>query len=387
MSRAREGQKTKTRQRKAAVTTWRKTPTASMAAAVAGGKKVLSSKTFFPKKSVPKKAKPTTKPKPTLKPKVKSQKGRGQPVAALGNWKSLIALHRRTAKDALTRILSTPLASLVTVLVLAVAMSLPAVLSMTLDNLREVAGTSQMTSARASMYLKSNVSDVQASRLRESLSHDAAIEQAVYISPAQGLAEFEKYSGLGEALRQLDENPLPGVIEVVPKDASPLAVSNLRNRLSRMTGVDEVRVDSAWLKRLQSILKLGDRIFTGVSVLIALAVLLAVGNTIRLLVMNRTEEIRVIKLVGGSDGFVILPFLYSGFWYGLLGGVLASVMTATLWGVVADPAQELASLYQSSFRPGFPGLEISFTLIVSGMIMGVCGAFLASWRQLRQIDP
>ncbi|MTI13414.1 permease-like cell division protein FtsX [Sansalvadorimonas verongulae] len=355
MSRTEKGLRARARQRKAAVTTWRKTS--------------------------------REKPNPKPKPKVRQRKSHGQSISALDNWTSLIGLHRRVSREALSRILSTPLASLITVLVLAVAMSLPAVLSMALDNLREVAGSNQMTSARASMYLKSNISDAQALQLRESLAHDAAIEQATYISPAQGLTEFEKYSGLGEALRQLDENPLPGVIEIVPKDVSPLAVSNLRNRLSRMTGVDEVRVDSAWLKRLQSILKLGNRIFTGVSVLIALAVLLAVGNTIRLLVMNRTEEIRVIKLVGGSDGFVILPFLYSGFWYGLLGGLSAAVITATLWSSVAGPAQELASLYQSSFRPGFPGLAITFTLIVSGMIMGVGGAFLASWRQLRRIDP
>lgn len=367
------------KQRKAAVTTWQKTPAATQ-------EKPAHKRVGFGKRK-PGKAKSANPQPPKQKPASRARRSTGRPVSALGHWKNLFILHRSVAKDALSRILSTPLASLVTILVLGVAMSLPAVLSMTLDNLREVAGTSHVTSAKASIYLKSNVSDAQASRMREDLAHDPGIQQAVYISPAQGLAEFEKYSGLGEALRQLGENPLPGVIEVEPRDASPLAVSNLKNRLSRMTGVDEVRVDSAWLKRLQSILKLGDRIFTGVSVLIILAVLLAVGNTIRLLVVNRKEEIRVIKLVGGSDGFVILPFLYSGFWFGLLGGVLAAAMTAALWMNVSGPAQELASLYQSSFRPGFPGFEITMMLIVSGMLMGVSGAFLASWRQLRSIDP
>ncbi|WP_281645859.1 permease-like cell division protein FtsX [Parendozoicomonas sp. Alg238-R29] len=353
--------------RKAAVTTWRKTP---------------------PSQSVPEsKKKPPQKKTPGRKTASRGKAQKGHTSSALGHWKILIALHRKVARDALSRILETPLASLVTVLVLGVAMSLPAALSMTLDNLRDVAGSSQVTSVRVSLYLASRITDDQASRMREDLASDQAIKRVIYISPSQGLAEFEKYSGLGEALRLLDNNPLPGVLEVEPKDSSPLAVSNLKNRLIRMGGVDEVRVDSDWLKRLNAMLTLGDRILTGVSILIFLAVLLAVGNTIRLLVVNRKDEIRVVKLVGGSDGFVILPFLYSGFWYGLLGGLLASVMASALWFAVSGPAQELASLYQSSFRPSFPGLEICLTLMLTGMVMGVLGAFLSSWRQLRHIDP
>ena len=208
-----------------------------------------------------------------------------------------------------------------------------------------------------------------------------------YISPKQGLAEFEKYSGLGQALKLLDNNPLPGVIEVEPKDTSPLAVSNLKNRLVRIGGVEEARVDDIWLKRLHAIVTLGERILNGLVTLVVLAVLMAVGNTIRLLVVNRQDEIRVVKLVGGSDGFVMLPFLYSGFWYGFLGGLLAWLVTAGLWFLVAGSANTVASLYQSAFQMNFPDFSTFIALVLGSALLGVLGAFATSWRQLRHIDP
>ena len=346
--------------RKGAVTTWRKT--ASVGAT-------------------------NSRRKPAPKEKTPRKIGSSSADSAASHWKHLWLLHRQVGKDALARMLVTPVASLMTILVLGIALSLPAALSMTLDNLRTVAGSGDMTSVKVSLYLGNRIDDAAAVRIREELARDKAIAKAVYISPAQGLAEFEKYSGLGAALQLLDGNPLPGVIEVEPADTSPLAVSNLQNRLVRMTGIEEVRVDSEWLKRLNAILSLGDRVMTGLTGLICIAVLLAVGNTIRLLVVNRQEEIRVIKLVGGSDGFVILPFLYSGFWYGLAGGVLAWLVVFVGWLTISGPAGQLATLYQSTFRLDAPGLGLTTVLIGGGAAMGVIGALLASWRQLIDIDP
>ena len=274
--------------RKSAVTTWRRTP-----------------------KAGPDTDKETRQKKPVKKKAADS---------STQHWKTIFALHRQVAREALSRILVTPVASLMTVLVLGITLALPAALSMTLDNLQAAAGNTSSV-VRLSLYLGGGVSNSKALDLKKDLQADPAISKVTYISPKQGLAEFEKYSGLGQALKLLDENPLPGVLEVEPKDVAPLAVSNLQNRLVRMGGVEEVRIDSEWLKRLHAMLELGERALTGLTTLVVLAVLLAVGNTIRLLVVNRKDEIKVVKLVGGSDSFVMLPFLYSGLWYGLLGGL------------------------------------------------------------------
>ncbi len=304
-----------------------------------------------------------------------------------GTWKSFWRLNWRMGSDALKRLALTPVASLMTIMVLGVALALPASFSVMLANLKMAAGGENIASARVSLYLDSGIDDKQALRLCADLMRDTAIQSAVYISPSKGLADFEEYSGLGEALRLLENNPLPGVIEVEPKDTSPLAIDSLKNRLKRTGGVVEVRVDSAWLKRLDAMLELGERVLIGLSLLICAAVLLIIGNTIRLLVVSRSDEIRVIKLVGGSDAFVILPFLYSGLWYGLAGGVLCWLIISSLWFMVSGPATELAVLYQSSFRPGPPDSTTSLLLIGGGALMGILGAWLASWRQLRQIAP
>ena len=346
-------------ERKSAVTTWRRTAPTGAA---------LVAESSAPKKT---------------NRKVAKKKSSG---SSAQHWKTIFALHKQVAKEALSRMLVTPVASLMTILVLGITLALPATLSMTLDNLQVAAGNTSSV-VRLSLYLDANVSNSKALALKQDLQADPAVRQVTYISPKQGLAEFEKYSGLGQALKLLDENPLPGVLDVAPKDTTPLAVSNLQNRLVRLGGVDEVRVDNEWLKRLHAMLELGERALNGLTTLVVLAVLLAVGNTIRLLVVNRKDEIKVIKLVGGSDSFVMLPFLYSGLWYGLLGGVLAWVVTAGLWFMVAGSANALASLYQSSFQMNFPDLGTTCTVIFGSVLLGVTGAFFTSWRQLRDIDP
>ncbi len=346
-------------ERKSAVTTWRRTPPA-------GGDTGST-------------ARSTTGP-------AAGSARRKTASSSAQHWQTLFALHRQVSREALVRILATPVASLMTILVLGIALAFPAALSMTLENLQEASGNASAI-VRVSLYLDSKTSDARALDLRRELQKDPAIREVVYISPRQGLMEFEKYSGLGQALKLLDDNPLPGVLEVEPVETAPLAVSNLKNRLVRLGGVEEVRLDDIWLKRLHAIVTLGERVLNGLITLVVLAVLMAVGNTIRLLVVNRQDEIRVIKLVGGSDGFVILPFLYSGFWYGLLGGLLAWLMTAGLWFLVAGSANAVATLYQSTFQMNFPDL-LTFIVLVSGSaLLGVVGAFATTWRQLRHIDP
>lgn len=307
--------------------------------------------------------------------------------SALEDWKSLVQLHRRTGRDALTRMLLTPLASLMTILVLGLALALPAGLYLTLDTFRLALGEGEPGSVRLALYLKQGTTDEQARTLRKQLAQDLAVFQAVYISPEQGAADFRRHSGLGETLDLLDFNPLPGVIELEPADTAPQAVQRLHERLQGLPGISQVRVDTVWLERLSALLDLGDRLLQGGGLLVGLMLVLAVGNTIRLLVVNRRDEIRVIKLVGGSDGFVILPFLYTGFWYGLMGGALAWLMTTLLRWLVADTLEQLAGLYHMTLRSALPQWELALFLLAGGCVIGVLGALLTAWFQIRRIRP
>ncbi|GEM_PF-94951 len=307
--------------------------------------------------------------------------------SALEDWRWLAQLHRRTGRDALTRILVTPLASLMTVLVLGLALALPAGLCVVLDAFRLVLGEGHAGSVRLTLYLEQGVSDERARDMKTQLAQDPAVLQAIYITPEQGAEDFRRYSGLGSALDLLDVNPLPGVIELEPVEAAAEAVQNLHERLKTLSGVSQVRLDTVWLERLVALLEVGERLLQGGGALIGLMLLLVVGNTIRLLVANRRDEIRVIKLVGGSDGFVLLPFLYTGFWYGLTGGCLAWLITAALRFLVSDSMAQLAGLYHVPFQPGLPDWHLSLFLLAGGCAVGVLGALLAAWSQIRRIRP
>ena len=302
------------------------------------------------------------------------------------NWKTIFTLHRRVAREALQKMLATPLACLATVIMLGITLSFPMLLAM---GLKHLASLQQNTGAATNiaLYLSQQTSDDQAQKLLGQVRQVRGVKHVTYISAEEGLKEFEQYSGLGQALTLLGHNPLPAVLEVEPHDSETLAVTNLRNRLRRLEGVERVRVDDEWLKRLNGIVALGNRILASLSVLIVAAVLLTIGNTIRLMVLNCREEILIVKLVGGSDNYVMLPFLYTGIWYGLFSGGAAWLVSVGMWLFLSEPASQLASFYQEPFVLSFPDWATSATVLLAGALAGMAGALFSCRRQLHAIQP
>ena len=188
-------------------------------------------------------------------------------------------------------------------------------------------------------------------------------------------------------METLQVNPLPHALIISPTGGSTSDVSELAMALEGMEETALVQLDTAWVKRLRSILELALRVVDIVTVLLGFGVIIVIGNTIRLEINNRQDEIEVIKLVGGSNGYVRRPFLYSGFWYGFGGGIVAIL---TIWGVlglVNSPARALAELYDSSYR--LIGLNFMETLMLlgTGGLLGWAGAAIATARHLRDADP
>jgi cell division transport system permease protein len=151
--------------------------------------------------------------------------------------------------------------------------------------------------------------------------------------------------------------------------------------------VELVQLDSAWVERLNAILDAIERVLALTAGVLALGVMVIVGNTIRLDIQNRRDEIEVTKLVGGSDAFVRRPFLYNGVWYGLAGAVVAWIITAVAIGALRDPVARIAGLYGSGFQVHGLGLEPSLTLAGIGVALGWIGSFVAATRHLREIEP
>ena len=282
----------------------------------------------------------------------------------------------------------TPLATLMTAAVIGIALALPAGLHVLLDNAQQLTGGWDSAS-RISLFLKRNVNDARARRLAATLRRLPEVAAVDYIPREQALAEFERLSGFGDALKALDENPLPAVLVVTPtpEAASPDAAEQLLARLRQYGPVELAQLDMQWVKRLYVIMELVRRGVLVLGLLLGLAVLLVVGNTIRLAIQNRRQEIVVMKLVGGSDAFIRRPFLYTGFWYGLFGGLIAAVLVSLALWTLAGPVERLAGLYQSPFRLAGLSLDGLLLLLLAGIALGLAGSWLAVGRHLREIEP
>lgn len=294
--------------------------------------------------------------------------------------------HRSSLLDSLRRLGKQPIGSFFTCLVMAIALSLPMGLSLLLSNVERLGGSWQRA-AQISVYLQLDAGHAEGSRLREQIKAMPGVAEAEYVSSEQALKEFQKDSGLGEALKELPHNPLPGVVVVTPQEVDKPALEALRTRLAELPKVQQAQLDLVWVERLAAILKLGDRFVFGLTVLLVAALLLVIGNTIRLHIENRRVEIEVIKLVGGTDSYVRRPFLYMGALYGMGAGVLS-------WGVLAfgldwlnDAVIGLSGLYGSDFALSGVPMADGLSLLLGAVLLGYIGAWIAVARHLSELAP
>lgn len=240
-----------------------------------------------------------------------------------------------------------------------------------------------------SLFLKQSVDDSTARRLSNTLRRQQNISEVRYISSEQALAEFQTSSGFGDALKMLTENPLPAVLLVRPASnaQSPDQLKNLLNSLSKQAEVDVAQLDLEWVKRLYSIIDLATRAVMLIGLLLGLGVLLIVGNTIRLAIYNRRDEIEINKLIGATNGFIRRPFLYTGLLYGIIGGLMAVILVEVSVITLSNPAANLSSLYGSSFHISGMNFSILFQLLALGGGLGLLGAWIAVSRHLSEIQP
>ncbi|WKD49795.1 permease-like cell division protein FtsX [Microbulbifer spongiae] len=320
----------------------------------------------------------------------KRTRGSGAVVARTGFgdlWRSWLCHHREMAVESLRRFFATPMASTLTALVIAIALALPAALQLGLLNFqRAVAGWDGQP--QISVFLHKGAKEEAVRSYAEKLRESPAVAEVTYISPEAALAEFERGSGFGEVLAGLDANPLPAVLLLRPRDIQNSdKLRALVETLSAQALTDSVVLDLAWVQRLTQLTQLGQRLSAGLAVLLSLGVMLIVINTIRLHIENRREEIRVVKLVGGTNAFVRRPFLYSGLCYGLAGGLLAWLLLLTGVLLLSGPVAGLASSYDSIYTLAGPGLSYLLGLTAGAALLGLLGAWLAASRHIRAIEP
>jgi len=304
------------------------------------------------------------------------------------NIKNYLLRHLQVMLFSLGQLWRQPLSTLMTIIVIGIALALPAGLYVLLDNIEEV--SDQWDDAtQISLFLQQDVFPDQAIALNDQLKKWPQISNTHYQSSSQSLEEFRQLSGLGSLLDSLPTNPLPAVIIVQPddKDLRPDAIGSLLARLEALPEVEQAQLDMEWLQRLRSLNKAAQRGIGILGLLLSLSVLLIIGNTIRLAILSRQSEIRVIKLVGGTNAFIRRPFLYTGFWYGILGGLMGWFTLTFSLSLINGPINELARLYSSQFTLHWLSALLFIVLPATGLILGVIGAWISVSRHLSAIEP
>lgn len=296
--------------------------------------------------------------------------------------------HLQALLGSLGRLSRSPLATLLTLLVIALALALPAALRLLVTNAQAATGNFA-NAIELSVYLKTDVPLAKGKQLAAAAQQRADVAQVQLISAEQGLEDFRRYSGFGDALAALKENPLPNMLHVRPRPeyTSSAALEALRHYFTAWPEVDLVEVDSQWVMRFNAILDVLRQLLLICAALLGAGVLAVVGNTIRLEIAGRRAEIEVTKLVGGSNSFVRRPFLYTGVLYGLGGALLAWGIVALAIAVLGESVANLARLYGSRYLLTGPSLEEVGVLLGAGVVLGWLGAWLSATRHLRSIEP
>jgi len=286
------------------------------------------------------------------------------------------------------RLVRSPLATAMTVAVIAIALALPAGLYLLTRNLGDL-GMSWGETTSISLFLTPESDAARAQAVAGRLRAHPRLARVTVVTPEAGLRELGSHSGFGDAIAELETNPLPFVLALQPAPdlVAPAALQGLARELEALPEADFVRVDTQWILRFRAILEIAERGVFALGGGLALAVLLVVGNTIRLEINNRRDEIEIMELVGATTAFIRRPFLYTGGWYGLLGGAGAWLMVETALVLVQGPVTRLAALYHTEFPLTGLGPTSSLSLLAGSLCLGLLGSWLAVGRHLAATEP
>jgi cell division transport system permease protein len=309
------------------------------------------------------------------------------PVHSAGTFSIWLSRHVSTCAAALRRLFQQPFASLMIILVIGVTLALPAAINVIVKNAQTVSN-SWSNVLDFSIYLRKSVSASEAEGLEKLIGQRADIESVTLITADEALAEFKQQSGFGAALDQLGENPLPHTLVVRPGPGNTGAsLTLLQEEIGNLPEVELVQVDTEWVRRFHAILDIVRQAIAIGSALLGIAIVVVIGNTIRLDIENRREEIEVTKLIGASNAFVRRPFLWTGFWYGLFGGVFALLLVQYGLYLLKEPVSRLAGLYQGQISVVSLGADESLAIVGVAVFLGLFASWTTAARHMRRIEP
>ena len=293
-------------------------------------------------------------------------------------------LHAHALFSSLGRLVGSPFTSIMTIAVLSIAISLAGGFYILVENLQQLTGNLE-TSNQISLFLRDDVSDAHADKLADSIRQNPSVQDVKLITRKQALAEFQTYSGFGSAINALEKNPLPIVLQVLPKNSleDKQGLELLQKSFQQSPEVDFAQMDLQWVQRLQSIMDVARLFATLLNLMLGAAVVFIIGNTIRLELHNRHDEVVIEKLVGATNSFIQRPFLYTGFWIGFLSGVSAWFIVTLLMLILRHSIEKLSGLYGGGFHLLFLSFTQTLALIVISSVLGVLGSWAVLIYQLQ----
>jgi cell division transport system permease protein len=309
------------------------------------------------------------------------------PVRSSGIFSIWLTGHASTSLGALGRLSRQPFASLMIVLVIAVTLALPAAINVIVKNAQTVSD-SWNNALDFSVYLRRDLSVDDAENLAGLIGQRADVASVDLVTADDALVEFKQQSGFGEALDQLDDNPLPHALVVRPGPGNTSAsLILLHEEIDNLPETDLVQVDTEWVRRFNAILDIVRKAIAIGSTLLGIAIVVIIGNTIRLDIENRRDEIEVTKLIGASNAFVRRPFLWTGFWYGMFGGGFALLLVQYGLYLLKEPVARLAGLYQGSISVVSLDVAESSAIIGASVFLGLVASWVTTARHMRRIEP
>jgi len=296
--------------------------------------------------------------------------------------------HIQAAKNSLLYLLRQPFATAMTVIVIALGLSLPVLFWVFTNNLAQIS-TNWQQGGQISLYLDMQQSQAQETALLARVRAVEGVGQALLKTPKEGMLELQQQSGLDDLTIELPDNPLPAVIEVTPSlNMNTITqIEALYQRLKALGGVDEAKLDLQWVNRLHALLSFAATLTRALMFLLAATVVFIIGNTLRLAIQNRSEEIQVLKLIGATDAYIARPFLYTGLWYGIAGAVVALLLAKGFILSLGIVVSKLVIVYQMHYLILFFTATQVLQLLVLAAFLGWFGARLSVKKQLTSIEP
>ena len=318
---------------------------------------------------------------------MRSNNVRREKPATTNKLSAYFSHHIQSLLFSLSKIYAAPATTIMTVAVIGITLSLPGGFYLFLKNIDAMSGDFRSTT-QITLYLQLNTEEKSARALQREIALIEQVANTEFISRHDALENFRQSSGFGNSIDTLSSNPLPHTIIVEPNsNVDTFAIKNLLNALRAMPEVEIAKLDTEWLDRLYTILEIAKRSVAIITILFAFAVLLIIGNTIRLDIQNRYQEIIVTKLIGATNAFIRRPFLYGGIWYGLFGGLTSWIIVEIGYLAISGPLGRLSLLYQTDIAFVTFSMHDFIILLSSSTLLGLSGSWIAVARHLNQIEP